>query len=114
MYEFKLFSKSKYLLKYLEENILVNIPKVYNSYRVGIEQSVIELNKNIIRANVNEGNIKSKYQKEILVSISMIDLYLSIILELDIINKKKFMAMSRLLNEIRKMSISWSNNEKIK
>lgn len=114
MYEFRLFSKSKYLLRYLEENILVNIPKVYNCYRVGIESSVLELNSNIIRANINEGNIKNKYQKEILVSISLIDMYLSIILELNIINKKKFMSISKQLNEIRRMTIGWINNEKIK
>lgn len=114
MYEFKLFAKSKYLLKYLEENILINIPKVYNSYRIGIQQNVIELNINIIKANLNEGNIKNKYQKEILVSISIIDMYLSFILELNIINKRKFMVICRLLNEIRKMAISWINNEKIK
>ena len=110
MNEFKLFTKSKYLLKYLETNILINIPKVYNTYRIGIEQNVIDLNQNIIRANINEGNIRNKYQKEILVSIAMIDMYLTIILELNIINKKKFMVMAKLLGEIRKMTISWMEN----
>ena len=42
----------------------------------------------------------------------MIDLYLSIILELNIINKKKFMVVSKILNEIRKMTISWMKYEK--
>ena len=110
MNEFKLFTKSKYLLKYLETNILINIPKVYNTYRIGIEQNVIDLNQNIIRANINEGNIRNKYQKEILVSIAMIDMYLTMILELNIINKKKFMVMAKLLGEIRKMTISWMGN----
>lgn len=114
MNEFKLLVKSKILLKYLENNILINIPKVYNSYRMGIENNVVNLNENIIRANINEGNIKSKYQKEILVNIGMIDLYLSILLDLDIINKKKFMVIVRMLNEIRKMCIGWMNNEKNK
>ena len=112
MNEFKLMNKSRYLLRYLEENILVSIPKVHNSYRVGIEKNVVELNENIIRANINEGNIRNKYQKEVLVNISMLDLYLSIILELNIINKKKFMVVTKLLNEIRKMAISWIKNEK--
>ena len=48
MNEFKLLQRSKLLLKYLESNILINIPKVYNSYRVGIETNVINLNENII------------------------------------------------------------------
>ena len=113
MNEFKLLTKAKYLLRYFEENILINIPKVYTSYKIGIENNIIELNSNIIRANINEGNIRNKYQKEVLVSISMIDLYLSIILELNIINKKKFMVVSQILNEIRKMTISWIKSEKI-
>lgn len=114
MNEFKLFSKSRILLKYLESNILNNIPKIHNSYRIGLENNTISLNENIIRANINEGSIRTKYQKEILVNLSMIDLYLSILLDLDIISKKNFMTVSRLLNEIRRMTLSWSSNEKIK
>lgn len=114
MNEFKLLQRSKLLLKYLESNILINIPKVYNSYRVGIETNVINLNENIIRANINNGSIRNKYQKEILVNISMIDLYLDILLGVNVINKKKFMSIVRLLSEIRKMCIGWMENEKVK
>ena len=114
MNDFKLLNKSKLLLKYLESNILVNIPKVYSCYRRGIEENTIALNYNIIKANINTGSIKSKYQKEILVNISMIDLYLDLLLELDIINKNKFMVIVRMLNEIRKMTnglISYEKNK---
>lgn len=112
MNDFKLLNKSKLLLKYMESNILVNIPKVYSSYRRGIEDNVIALNYNIIKANINTGSIRNKYQKEVLVSISMIDLYLDILLELNIINKKKFMIIIRMLNEIRKMTNGWIEYEK--
>lgn len=112
MNDFKLLNKSKLLLKYMESNILVNIPKVYSSYRRGIEDNVIGLNYNIIKANINTGNIRNKYQKEVLVNISMIDLYLDILLELNIINKKKFMTIIRMLNEIRKMTNGWIEYEK--
>ena len=63
------------LLKYVESNILINIPKVHSSYRKGLEDNMIQLNYNIIKANINTGSIRSKYQKEILVNIAMIDLY---------------------------------------
>ena len=43
MQDFKLLNKSKMLLKYLEEYVLVNIPKVHSSYRVGLENNIIEL-----------------------------------------------------------------------
>lgn len=112
MDDFKLLNKSKLLLKYMESNILVNIPKVYSSYRRGIEDNVIALNYNIIKANINTGSIRNKYQKEVLVSISMIDLYLDILLELNIINKKKFMTIIGVLNEIRKMTNGWIAYEK--
>ena len=112
MEDFKLLNKSKMLLKYLEEYVLVNIPKVHSSYRVGLENNIIDLNSNIIRANINVVNIRNKYQKEILVNIAMIDLYLDLILDINVINKKKFISSIRMLNEIRKMTNSWIVNEK--
>lgn len=114
MDEFKLLNKSRYLLRYIEENILVNIPKVFTNYRKGLEDSVINLIYNIIRANVNNGNIRNKYQKEALVDIQVIDMYLDILLELNIISKKKFMSIIRMLNEIRKMTLGWIESEKKK
>lgn len=114
MDDFKLLNKSKLLLKYIESNIICNIPKVHSSYRKGLEENVISLNYNIIKANINTGSIRSKYLKEVLVNISMIDLYLDILLDINVISKKKFMVVIRLLNEIRRMTIGWISNEKIK
>lgn len=114
MSEFRLQSKSMYLLNYFERDILVNIPKVYSLYRSEIQKNIIYLNENIIRANINEGNIRKKSQKEVMVNIAMLDLYLSILLNLDIICKKKFMHVSRLLNETRKMCAGWIKNEEEK
>ena len=105
MNDFKLLNKSKLLLKYIESNILINIPKVHSSYRRGLED-------NIIKANINIVSIRNIYQKESIVNISMIDLYLDLLLDIDIISKKKFMIIIRMLNEIRKMTNSWINNEK--
>ena len=112
MEEFKLLNKSKMLLKYVESNILINIPKMHSSYRKGIEDNMIQLNYNIIKANINTGSIRSKYQKEVLVNISMIDLYLDLLLDINVINKKRFMVVIRMLNEIRKMANSWILSEK--
>ena len=112
MEEFKLLNKSKMLLKYVESNILINIPKMHSSYRKGIEDNMIQLNYNIIKANINTGSIRSKYQKEVLVNIGMIDLYLDLLLDINVINKKKFMVIIRMLNEIRKMANSWILSEK--
>lgn len=44
MDNFKLLNKSKLLLKYIESNIICNIPKVHSSYRKGLEDNIISLN----------------------------------------------------------------------
>lgn len=75
---------------------------------------MIQLNYNIIKANINTGSIRSKYQKEILVNIAMIDLYLDLLLDIKIISRKKFMVIIRMLNEIRKMANGWILSEKNK
>ena len=112
MDDFKLLNKGKFFLKYVEAYVINNIPKVHSSYRKGLEDNIILLNSNIIRANINVGNIRNKYQKEVLVNISMIDLYLDLLLDINVIDKKRFIKMIRMLNEIRKMTIGWIDNEK--
>lgn len=114
MEEFKILNKSKLLFRYIEENICNNIPKIYSNYRNGLMDNVVKLNYYIIKANINEGNIRNKYQKEALVCISMIDLYLGILLDINVISKKRFMVVVRMLNEIRRMTMGWIDNEKIK
>ncbi len=57
MDDFKLLNKGKFFLKYVETYVFNNIPKVHSSYRKGLEDNIIELNSNIIRANINAGNI---------------------------------------------------------
>ena len=112
MEDFKILNKSKLLFRYIEENICNNIPKIYSNYRNGLMDNVVNLNYYIIKANINEGNIRNKYQKEAFVCISMIDLYLGILLDINVISKKRFMVVVRMLNEIRKMTIGWISNEK--
>lgn len=114
MNDFKIYNKSKYLIMYMEKYIINNIPKIHYLYRKGLEESVINLNYYLIKSNINTGNIRNKYQKEVLVSIYMIDTYIGILLHLNIINKKRFIAFVRMLNEIRKMCLSWINNEESK
>lgn len=112
--DFKILNKSKFLFRYLESYVACNIPKVYSNYRTGLMNNVVELNANIIRANINSGNIRNKYQKDILVCIGMIDLYLTILLEINVISKKRFMTVIRMLNEIKRMTMGWISNEKVK
>lgn len=61
MDDFKLLNTGKFFLKYVETYVFNNIPKVHSNYRKGLEDNIIELNSNIIRANINAGNIRNKY-----------------------------------------------------
>lgn len=114
MDEFKILNKSKILFKYVEEYVCINIPKVYKVYREGLINNIIDLNRNIIKANINTGSIRKKYQKEVLVDISMIDLYLDILVHSGCINKKRFIKSITMLNEIKKMVIGLIESEKNK
>lgn len=114
MNDFNIYNKAKYLVMYMEKYIINSIPKIHYLYKEGLEENVIELNKNLIRANINEGSIRNKYQKEVLVNIYMIDMYVGILFKLNIVSKKRFVAFVRMLNEIRKMTMGWINNEKAK
>lgn len=114
MNDFKLLSKSKFFLVYVEKYVINNIPKVHSSYRVGLYDNIIDMISNIIRANINSGSIRSKYQKEILVNISMIDMYVDLLLHTSVIDKQRFMKLIGMLNELRKMTVGWIENEKVK
>ena len=114
MNSFLLYNKAKVLIIYAEKYILSNIPKNYIVYRKNMEQAIINLNIDIIRANNNDGNIRKKYQKDVLIDIQSIDLFLSILNDLKLIDKKRFLVFINMLDEVRKISIKWLDNEKEK
>lgn len=111
MNEFKIFEKIKWLLDYAENYIFTSFPKTHLALKIKLEENLYSLIENCIRANVNKGNIRNKYQKEILTNISLIDYYIGSILDKKIIKKKRFDAFINCLNEIRKMTYGWINNE---
>lgn len=112
MREFKILDKVKWLLNYSETYIFASFPKIHLALKIKLEENMYSLIENTIRANLNKGNIRSKYQKEMLTNISLIDYYIGSIYEKGIIKKKRFDAYLNALNEIRKMCYGWINNEK--
>ena len=113
MEEFILLKKSQSFYKYMRRHVLSIIPKIHSVYRLKLDDYLILLNENIIRANINNmsDRTRSKYQKEALINISMIELLVRIIKEEDIIDGKRFMTILRQLNEIKKMLFGWMNEE---
>ena len=111
MKDFKILDKVKWLLDYAENYVFTSFPKIHLALKIKLEDNMYSLIENCIRANLNKGNIRSKYQKEILTNISLIDYYIGRILDKGIIKKKRFDSFINCLNEIRKMTYGWINNE---
>ena len=114
MNNFIIYNKVKWLINYTDTYILNSFSKVHNSIKVRLQDNLYGLMDNLIRSSVNVGNIRSKYLKEMLVNIYLLDLYIGISLEKKIIKKKRFNSFVNSLNELKKMINSWSMNEKKK
>ena len=114
MNNFIIYNKVKWLINYTDTYILNSFSKVHNSIKVRLQDNLYCLMDNLIRSSVNVGNIRSKYLKEMLVNIYLLDLYIGISLEKKIIKKKRFNSFVNSLNELKKMINSWSTNEKKK
>ena len=94
------------------KKIILDFEKHKMEYLVDIknvlENNLYNLLENCIRANINKGNIRNKYQNEMLVSINLLDFYIGEALDKKIIKKNRFNSFVNAINEIRKMTISWS------
>ena len=109
--EFQLLNKIEHLNHYADKYILSSFPKVHLALKIKLENNLYGLVENTIRANINKGSIRNKYQKEILINVSLIDYYLTLVLHKNLIQKKRFIAFTRALSEIRKMTYGWMSSE---
>lgn len=109
-----ILDKEKYLMKYIEQYIFASFPKADLGLKIKIESNMYDLIENTIRANINIGNIRNKYQKEVLVNISLLDFYFGVIYDKQIIIKKRFLTVLRILAEIERMVKAWMGNEESK
>ncbi len=103
MNNFIIYNKVQWLINYSDTYILNSFSKVHNSIKVRLQDNLYGLLDNLIRSSVNVGNIRSKYLKEMLVNIYLLDLYIGISLEKKIIKKKRFNSFINSLNELKKM-----------
>lgn len=111
MNEFLLLNKIKALNMYTEQYIFSSFPKKDLALKIRLEQNLYSLVEFTIKANVNKGNIRSKYQTELLSCIYLLDYYIGIVYDKKIIIKKRFEAFLSLLLEVKKITIKWKQNE---
>ncbi len=110
--EFILLNKIKWLYLYNEKYIISSFPKSELAIKIRLETYIHSMVENVIKANINKGNIRKKYQTDLLADIYLTDYFIGIIYLKKIITKKRFEAFVSCLNEIKKISITWLENEK--
>ena len=111
MKEFILLNKIKQLNMYTEQYIFSSFPKKDLALKIRLEENLYYLVEYTIKANINKGNVRGKYQTDLITSIYLLDYYIGIIYEKKIIIKKRFEAFLTLLLEIKKIALAWKENE---
>lgn len=109
--EFILMNKIKDLNLYTEKYIFASFPKKDLALKIRLEQNLYLLVELTIKANVNKGNIRSKYQTDLISTIYLVDYYIGMIYEKQLIKKKRFLSFVSLLTEIKRITLKWKENE---
>lgn len=113
MEKLKLYNISKEFYIYII-HILTQIPKVHTHYKIKVEDSITLLIENIVHANINSKSIRTKYIKECLVNISMLDFYLGIMYDLKILDGVKYKRILKYIDNIKSLTYGWLRSEEIK
>jgi hypothetical protein len=111
MNDFQIFKKGMLMYKYANDYVLNNISKVHRVYRDNLNIYLNQILENTYRANLNNGNIRNKYQKEIIVDISLVNLNLEILKNYNDIDGKRIIKLASFLSEYRKMIYGWMNEK---
>ena len=107
--DFKLYNMSTELYDYLRVNIVCCIPKIHNDLRIHILDESYNLIKCIVSASFTKGNVRNKHINDSLIAISMLDALLSIVINIDSINKKKVSTSIGQLANIKNIMYAWKN-----
>ncbi len=112
--EFKLYQHIVSLIDYSEKYILSSFNKTEITLKINFTNALYDLLENLIRANINTGNIRNKYQKEILVNSAFLDYYIEKIKTKNIIINKRYISFINKLDNINKLTYGWINSEESK
>lgn len=107
--EFKIFNKAQEFDNYIREQIIPTIPSVHRDLKIHILDESYNLIKILLFASFNKGNIRYKYIKDIIVTISLLDYLLGIIGKYNN-NKKKCLSAIKMLADVKNMIYAWKSN----
>ena len=111
--KFIVLGKEKSFLAYLDKYVFSSYPKNETSLKIKLNDEIYKLIENTMRVNLNKGNIRSKYIKEVKLNIMMIDFLLDVTFEKEIIIKKRFLSCLRMLTEIKNIIYSLDYTDEI-
>lgn len=102
MNDFIILNKIKWLLMYSDKYVFNTFSKVHTSIKIKLQDNLYNLLENCIRANVNKGNIRSKYQNEMLVNVILLDFYVGEALERRLLRRIGLIVLLMLLMRLEK------------
>lgn len=103
--KFRLLSETEKLIAYMNR-VLPNLPKKEVVLKNNIEKNQYELIENIFASNINHKStrIREKNLKDVLIKLSMFDFYARQLYHKKYISEHQLDCMTRLFQEIRKIT----------
>ena len=112
--QYRLYSKILDFNHYVRTYIVNTIPSVHRDLRIHLLDEFFLLTKNLFYATYNKGNIRMKYLIEIKVNLSIIDMLITEISNLQCMKKTSFHASINKLSDIKNIIYGLVLNEESK
>lgn len=108
--DFTLYTEVINYGNYVRRYALNSITAVHRDLKIHLLDEIYNLKRYLIEAQYTKGNIRVKNITEMIVTISMLDILTTEIMEF-CPNSKKYMTNSiKMLYKIKNMTIAWRNN----
>lgn len=108
---FSLLNNTKKTIAYINKQ-LINYPKSEMVLKQNMEKNMYELIELIFSYSISDiERVKTKYLKDLIIKLSMLDFYVATSFEKRIISKKKFESTAMYIVEIRKIAYGLVRNE---
>lgn len=111
---FNLYNKISDYNNYIRVNIFPSIPAVYRDFRIHLADESFNLAKMMFYAVYTKGNIRMKHLTDMQVTISILDMLSTQIINFNCAPKTKVVSSLKKLEEIKNITYAWINNEEKK
>ena len=95
---------------YIRKHVLGIIPNNHRDLRIHLMDENYNLVKYLYYAMYNKGNIRVKYVTDLMITLSLLDYLLSIIMDVCPKNKKYIITSLEYLSKIKNMVFAWKKN----